>query len=432
MSDFRGPTSDVVERRLVFMFFCSRVPMRIITVNKYYYDRGGTERYLFLLADLLTKNGHTVIPFAMEDPKNRPTPYATFFVSPVDFGVHARRSVVGSLRATARLFWSREAAKKFDALLTATRPDVIHLHNIYHHLSPSILSVARRHGVPVVMSVHDYQLVWPDYVLCGYVRGVSPLAVVRRRCIQGSYAKSALVVAAWMLHRMFRLYDRGVRRFIVPSNAMRDIVVEAGLDAARVAVVPHPLPPEAAHTVPASSAPRRSLLYMGRLSREKGVDIFLRAMHTGESHVAIRIAGDGPERGHLERLAAAGSPVTFLGHLDRAALDRELDAALAVVVPSVWQEPFGFVVLEAFARGVPVIASRIGALPELVDDGITGFLVPAGDARALREKIDWLIAHPAERAAMGERARASVRARHNADAYLAKLLQIYDAARSPS
>src|SRR3989338_2455590 len=150
--------------------------MKIANVNKFYYLRGGAERYFFSLIDLLTAHGHEVIPFSMQHPQNLSTPYDRYFPSYVEFGQKQKFKIQNSkFKILSRMFWSFDVARKFDQLLTDTKPDLIHIHNIYHQLSPSLLPVAKRHGIPVVMTVHDYKLIWPDYLLCGYPTSPNPL-----------------------------------------------------------------------------------------------------------------------------------------------------------------------------------------------------------------------------------------------------------------
>lgn len=400
--------------------------MKIVNVNKFYYLRGGAERYFFSLADLLQSHGHEVIPFSMQHPENLETPYAKYFPSYLEFGKqrHFNISTFQHFNIIGRMFWSFAAARKFDELLSDTKPDLIHLHNIYHQLSPSILPVAKRHKIPVVMTVHDYNLIWPDYLLAGYHPHASYWNVVRERCVQGSYAKSLLVVLEKYFHDWMRVYEKNVDRFLVPSEFVKRAFVHAGQDAKKIHVLPHFI--LESPVLKSSVLKPKTILYFGRLSREKGLDILLKMMQDIGSEVTLRIAGEGSEEESLQRrVQSAKLPVTFLGRLKSEQLQHEIDRALFVVAPSIVPETFGYTILESFARGKPVVASDIGAFPELVEDGKTGLLARPGDARDLREKVQYLFTHTRERQTMGKNARARAAAYTSAQHYTT-LMQYYE------
>jgi glycosyltransferase involved in cell wall biosynthesis len=361
--------------------------MKIIQANKFHYLRGGAERYVFELSKALEKAGHEIAPFAMQDPRNPPTPYDEFFVSRVlteeaDFGFEG-------LRTAGRMIYSFEAKRKFAALIEKAKPDVIHAHNIYHQISPSIFSAARAAGVPAVMTLHDYHLISPNYLMFDRNRRIDLskdhpfLDTVRQRTIRGSFLASALSAFECWLHKTLDLYD-GVR-FIAPSDFVKKACVMYGVDADRIEVIPHFIDLEGKS--PAEST-EKSVVFVGRLSVEKGAEILVEAM-SRIPDVKCVIVGEGPERTKLRRLASSLDlkNVEFAGRLVGDELWKRIAAARAVVVPSLTYETFGLTVLEAYAFGKPVVASRIGALPEVVREGETGLLAEAGNAADLAEKI---------------------------------------------
>lgn len=366
--------------------------MRIIQANKYWYLRGGAERYAFELTKLLEKAGHEIAPFAMRGPKNEPTPYERFFVSPVatdalDYGGEG-------LRTAGRMLWSFEAARNFGALCGAFRPEVLHAHNLYHQLSPSVIAEARKRGLPTVMTIHDYHLISPDYLLFDGTRAYDPsvkhpyLDAARRRAVRGSLLASAWSGFKSWAHRAMKVYDH-VSTFIAPSEFAKRKHVEYGWPDVKIEVVPHFID-LAGRSVHLDSKPR--VVFVGRLSPEKGAHVLVRAMRR-VPEVECVIVGDGPERARLHILVEdlQLKNVRFAGRLDGKALESEVAAARAVVVPSLVYETFGLSVLEAYALGKPVIASQLGGLPEVVRDGETGLLFAAGDEEQLAADIKELM-----------------------------------------
>jgi glycosyltransferase involved in cell wall biosynthesis len=405
--------------------------MRILFANKFWYLKGGAERVVFESKKLLEGNGDTVLAFAMMDPKNEVNGQERFFVS----SVMTDRVRFGwqGLRTAGRMLWSFEAARKFAALIEESKPDVIHAHNIYHQISPSILPVAKKRGVPVVMTLHDYHLISPNYGMFDRDHIVEPSKshpyndTLSRKLIDGSFTKSALSAFEGWLHHALGVYD-DIATFIAPSEFVKKKVVEYGVDANRIEVVPHCIDLE-------GRAPRyqseNRVVFVGRLSPEKGVDILLRAMKEVRG-LNCAIVGDGPQRDHLERLAEELdlTNVTFLGSLYGSELDREIARAKAVVIPSRSYETFGLTALEAYAFGKPVIASRIGALPEVVREGETGTLFTPSEPKELAEKLNWLAQNSARADAMGRNARSLAETEYAPGLHLGRIHRIYKEAMS--
>lgn len=401
--------------------------MKVLLADKFWYLKGGAERVVFETKRLLEANGDVVSEFAMRDPRNRDSAFRRFFVSPVV--TDEVRFDWQGLRTAGRMLWSFEAARKFDALLGQAEPDVVHAHNIYHQISPSILPVARRRGVPVVMTLHDYHLISPNYGMYDRGRIVEPSKAhpywdtCRRRLIGGSALKSGLSAFEGWLHRTLRVYD-GVAKFVAPSEFVKRKVVEYGIDAGRVEVVPHAIDLEG--RAPNYRSEDR-VVFVGRLSPEKGVDTLLRAMK-GVRGTACAIVGDGPERGRLERLAeelGLAGAVTFFGALHGSELDREIARAKAVVVPSQTYETFGLAALEAYAFGKPVIASRIGALPEVVREGETGLLFDPAEPEGLADCLRALTQDAARAEAMGRAGRRLAETEYAPGLHLDRIRRVY-------
>ncbi|MDX6496061.1 MAG: hypothetical protein QOE17_2047 [Gaiellales bacterium] len=361
---------------------------RVLMVNKFQYAKGGAELYMYGLASLLEREGVDVRYFGMRHPRNVDSDTSRHYVSEIDF--EQPPPGIGRLRVAARAVYSVEARRRMSGLIAGLPAiDVAHLHNVYHQLSPSILAPLHRAGIPVVMTVHDYKLVCPVYTLvshgemCERCVGGHFQNAVRLRCNRGSLAGSALVAGETWLHRTLRLWEHGVDVFVTPSSYLREKLIAGGYPADRVVHVPNFVDPERFR---ASPEPGGYFLYLGRLSHEKGVETLIEA--TAGTPLELRIAGDGPERERLEAMAArSGARVEFLGHRSGDDLERLVAGARAIVVPSRWPENCPLVVLEAMAAAKPLVASRVGGIPELSRDGEEALLVPHGEVAPLREAM---------------------------------------------
>jgi glycosyltransferase involved in cell wall biosynthesis len=304
--------------------------------------------------------------------------------------------------------YSFSARRLLGEVLDHFRPDIVHVHNVHHHLSPSILSAIRERGIPVAMTMHDYKLVCPSYCLrgpggqvCQACGGRRFYHCLLRRCAKGSLAHSAVLTAEMYLHRALRLL-RHVNVFIAPSAFMRQKMLELGLRGP-VVHVPHFV--DAASYVPSPIPRRRRLVYVGRLSPEKGLFTLLQAAEGLDAEV--RIVGEGPQRPALEEYVRRRSlrNVVFTGWKTGTELAEEIRQAQAMLVPSEWYEVFGRTIIEAFAASRPVIGARLGAILELVRDGQTGWTFQAGEAADLRRQMQACLGDPAEAERLGIAAR---------------------------
>src|SRR4051794_2003639 len=378
---------------------------------------------LVLTADLLRAAGHEVVPFAVAEERTLPTPVHDLL--PVAAGGSARTRFGEAWAGT----WSPRAYHALTRVVDRVRPDVAHVHHVFERLTVAVLDALHRRGVPTVMTLHDYKPVCPNYRLftegapCTRCLSGRYWQVVRHRCLEGSRWRSAAAAADAYASRARGVYER-VDALLAPSAHLRGRVVAGGLPAARVAVLRNP--------VVAAPAPRPVpdgppvVVYATRLVIEKGVDVLLDAAGRLPAGTRVRLLGSGRvERQVRARVAAEGLPVDVLGPLPPEGVRAHLGEATAAVLPALWEENCPMAVLEAAAQGVPVVASAIGGIPELVDDGRTGLLVPPGDGGALARALTRLVEHPGEAAAMGQAAWLRARARHDPAGHVGALLDVY-------
>jgi len=398
--------------------------MKILQVNKYFYLRGGTERYLFDVSELLEHRGHKIVPFAMSDHKNDPTPYAKYF-SPHQKTETVRFSLEGAKTALDTIY-NFEAKKRIAHLIRDTGPQVAHIHNIYHQLSSSVLDALRAAKIPTVMTVHDYRLLSPNYTLFhdGLIceRGIrNAWGVVPHRCLKKSFAASAAAAFETSLTRFRKSYERTISRFLVPSRAALGLFNRAGFDMRKFVFLPHFLEARKYHP---NFTPGNEVVYVGRLSPEKGVDVLIEAASL-LPEIKFKIIGAGSEESKLRAQAEGLKNVEFVGWLIDSELHHAISSAAVVVVPSIWYEVFGYSALEAMALGKPVLASRIGALPEIVRDRITGRLFSPGNQNELAETLREMLKDTATLEKMGHSAREVVEREYGAERHFAGLMEAY-------
>lgn len=392
--------------------------MRVLIAHKLWHVKGGVERYVIGLQSMLEKRGHEVVPFTCAHPMNLKTGYESFF--PPYRDLSKPRLTGDAPKAAANFFYSREARQAVSRLLDEFRPDVVHCRNIYHHLSPSILAEFRKRDIPVLMTVADYKLICPNYRLfrggevCEDCKGGRYYNAVRGRCVKGSLPASTLCAAENAFHDATGAYVDRLQRILAPSAFTRDKLAEFGIPNEKLAVLRHFIDADAwradpSRTSTGTASGRPYVLSFGRLTDEKGVDRAIEAMRH-VSGVDLVIVGEGPMEEELRRLADDRAPgkVTFRGYMDADQLREVIADSLAVVVPSIWYEVFGFSILESFSLGKPVIGSRMGAIPELVVDGVTGFTFDPSSPEDLAAKISLLAAEPSLARSMGSAARELV------------------------
>ncbi|MFO7286623.1 MAG: glycosyltransferase family 4 protein [Gammaproteobacteria bacterium] len=398
--------------------------MRILIANKFFFRNGGSESVMLAEREYLREAGESVVDFSMRDERNLPSDYAQYFVTHRSYARAPRRPLLERAYAALNLIHSREAVKRIVELIDATRPDLLHCHNVYHQLTPSIIGAARGRGVPVVLTLHDYKPVCPTYTRLRHGRPCSDcleqrfLNVLRHRCADGSLAKSALLYAEAATHKLMRSYEK-VDAVIAPSRFMYRAVTRSRFPPERVHVIPNGI--ETSRIEP-SFSDEGYVLFLGRLSPEKGIVTLLEAHATVRDRVRLRVAGTGP----LERRIREQYPhPELIGHVSGSALEETIRRAAFLVVPSEWYENSPLAVLEAMAHGKAVVASDIGGIPELVVHGETGLLFSPGDRDALARSLVTLTQDAELRRRYGAAGRRRAERHFSMERHIDSLLELY-------
>lgn len=360
--------------------------LRILLVHNRYQQYGGEDTVVEAEAQLLRDAGHDVDQLLVNNDNIQ--------------GLGAK------LTAAALTTYNPHSRAALRDRLRARRPDIVHVHNLFPQLTPSIFDACIDEGVPSVMTLHNYRLGCANALLfrdghpCEDCLNGTTFNAVRHRCYRSSRIGSAVVASMIAYHRHAGTWQNKVSRFIALTEFSRGKLVAAGLPADKVRIKPNFVPDPVADMP--SLGPGGYALFVGRLSVEKGVDTLLEAWR--QIAMPLRILGDGPLRAALEQ--AAPSHVTFLGHRERTEVFAEIAGAAFLVVPSIWYEGFPMTVVEAMAMGKPILASAIGGLQEIVTDNVEGLHFRVGDAPDLGRAVRQLRDSPAQLAMMGAAARS--------------------------
>lgn len=385
--------------------------VRVLLAHNRYQQAGGEDVVFAAESELLRRAGHPVIEYVRD---NDEIP---------------ARGFLSRLRLASDTIWAHASVRDLRTLLRRERPDVAHFHNTLPLISPAAYYACREVGVPVVQTLHNYRVICPvallyrDGHVCEDCLGRLPWPGVVHGCYRGSRAATAAVAAMLAVHRALGTWRDRVDCYVALTEFARGKFAEGGLPPAKIVVKPHFVHPDPGQ----ATSPGEYALFVGRLTEGKGLRTLLAAWKQLRGPVPLRIVGDGPLRKEMEGEAsrAALSAVRFFGRLVGKETITAIKQARFFVFPSEWYEGFGLSMIEAFACGVPVIASRLGAMAEIVDDRRTGLHFTAGDPDDLAAKVDWAWSHPREMKEMGRAARAEYEAKYTAERNYPMLMEIY-------
>lgn len=403
--------------------------MKILYINNFFSAQGGAEFIMIEAARLMEQNGHTVHFFATDKgPYFLPHETDTSFFPP--FKDFRKISPLKALPYLAGTIFNRESQFRLSKVLKTMKPDLIHIHNLHYHLTPSILLACSAHNIPVVMTLHDVRLICPGGTLYNngepdlFCKTGKPMACLRSRCKNGNLPETLLCFVEYFWNRMFNLY-RGVHTFVTPSKALKDLMIEQGLSAEKVVHINNFLNLEQFNSKPSFSN-QGYFLFAGRLSQEKGIHYLLEAM-AQLPDLTLYIAGQGPYEDKLKAIATKLNlnNIKFLGFMEAQDLEIYYRNCIATVLPAIWFEIFGLTLIESFLYGKPVIASNIGAIPELVTEGETGLLIEPGNVHDLTEKLKFLAQNPERVIQMGKAGRRKAEQLFKPDRHQKALEDLY-------
>lgn len=380
--------------------------MKILVVHNRYLYRGGEDTVVDAEVNLLRQRGHHVWVYSRDN--------------------NDIQHMTATDLATST-FWSRQTVHELRKVHQQFGPDLIHAHNIFPLISPSLYHIAQQLRIPVVQTLHNFRLVCPQAMLlrdgrhCEACVGHLPWRAIVHRCYRNSLPQSALTSAMLTVQRVRGTWHRQVNRFIVLNQLCLETFARGGLPPEKLRIKPNfvesPEVPQWRH--------RRGGLFIGRLSTEKGIDVLINALHK-LSGIRIDVYGKGP----LQPLVEAADNLMYRGFQSAEVLRQKMREAAYLVMPSTGVESFGLVAIEAFACGTPVIATRHGGLRELVVEGQTGLLVPPNDDEALALAIAYAESHPEQMRRMGMAARKNYLNAYTPERNYERLIQIYHEAVS--
>lgn len=412
--------------------------MRILLVNYRYFISGGPEKYMFNIKKMLEEHGHEVIPFSIHSNKNVETEYSKYFVEPIGgrdatYFDEVKKTPKSIWQMLTRSIYSVEVKKAIQKEIRDVKPDLVYIIHFVNKLSPSVITGAKKMGLPVVLRLSDYFLLCPrfdfmyqkkvceDCLTCGY------RSCIKKRCVKGSLFASVVRVFSMKVHSALNIY-KNVDMFITPSEFLKKKLVANGFNAEKIVCIP---------TFTASKTevgePKVGTygLYFGRVTEEKGVETVIQAYEKLPDY-RVKIMGDDTteeavrlkkyiEEKHLDN-------IEFLGFKSGAELEDVIKEARFTLIPSIWYDNLPNTALESFQYSKPVIASNIGSLPELVIDGFNGYLFEPGNAQELAEKIKQFDEDESVRK-MGVNSRSRLEDRFAPATHYDSLMRVFDTVR---
>jgi glycosyltransferase involved in cell wall biosynthesis len=392
--------------------------MKIVVVHNTYREAGGEDVVFENEKSLLRRNGHTVILYVRSNEELQDI------------------YLVDRLTIAAQMIWSSKTRRAFAAILDAECPDIVHVHNTFMAISPSIYSACSERNIPVVQTLHNFRLLCPagnfyrDGVICNECVTQNLLQSVRHGCYRNSRAATAGVALMLASHRALDTWRRSVARFIVLTEFAKRKFVDSGFPSDRFIVKPN----FADHDPGERVGPGKYALFVGRLVENKGLRVLLNAWKELPEQYPLHIVGDGPDRSTLEAEGREGqlSRITFRGRLSREEVIEATKSACFLIVPSTLYEGLPMCIVESFACGTPVLCSRLGGLAEIVEDQLTGLHFNPGDPKDLARKVEWAWNHQLELSEMSRAARAKYETDYTAEKNYSLLMEIYEQALSTS
>lgn len=400
--------------------------MKILQINKYFYLKGGAETVFFNTIDLLKRNGHKVIPFCLNNPKNRESEFDSYFVNYPEL---SECNLLQRLVHIPDFIYNKEAAQKLEKLIIEQRPDLAHIHLLFNSHSVSILPVLKKYNIPTIMTVHDYRLICPAYAFrdgkgnicekCLYSK--SYYNCILKRCSKNNLGNSIiLTLDSYFRSAIYKPIDY-INKFIFVSQFSRNKHIEADQRYKDKSTFLYNFTP---HIYNAKKERGKYLLFFGRISEEKGINTLIDAIKNIPD-MTLKIAGTGPLYNSLSHLNIPN--VELLGFKQGKELEDLVQNAMYVIVSSECYENNPLSIIEAMAMGIPVIGSNIGGIPELINNEKNGFLFETKNAHDLESKIQKALAITDHQYfELSQNAFSFAKANFSEEAHYQKLISVYN------
>jgi len=388
--------------------------MKVMMVHNVYQQASGEEIVFDSEKRLLERNGHEVIPYVRSNMELR------------------NASLVDKIAIAPRMVWSSKTRQEFAAKLDADRPDIVHIHNTFMVISPSIYSACTERGIPIVQTLHNFRLLCPasdffrDGRICEACVEQTLLQSIQHGCYRNSRGATAMVATMLAFHRAMDTWGKSVTRFIALTEFAKSKFITSGFSSNSFMVKPNFADRDPGERVRAGDY----AVFVGRLAVNKGVRVLLDAWKNLPMQYPLHIVGEGPERSAMEAQASKLqlSGIVFRERLSHADTIEVMKGARFIIVPSIWYEGFPMCIVESFACGTPVLCSRHGGLSEIVEDHLTGLHFNPGDAQDLARTVEWAWNHPAEMIKMGHAARGKYETTYTPEQNYSLLMNIYEQA----
>lgn len=420
--------------------------MNILEVNKFFYKKGGSETYFFAVRDLLKEYGDVVMDFSMNHEKNEVSKFQPYFTHPVYM---ENKGILKNIHTFCHMIYSTHVSSKLTKLMHEHgQIDIAHLHNIYYQLSPSVINVLKDHEVPIVMTLHDYKIISPNYNL--FTNGkidesTKPdkyFQVVKNKSIKNSYLKSFVAFfEQWFHKKITKLYD-AVDIFIAPSKFLADLIISYGIPKEKVRQLYNFIPLEKYQP---KYEPGDYYVFVGRFTEEKGIRLLIEEFKKMPDKKLV-VIGSGDQEYLLRKLVEDGyftqstvahncgvssdhksqSNIEIVGPVYAPKVFDCIREAKALIIPSIWYENNPMVVLEAMALGKPVIGANFGGIPELIDDGKTGMIYNPHLSGDLKNKLE--VFEKMDIKSMGQAGRKKVESIADPNMHYEKLMEIFNEA----
>ena len=396
--------------------------MKVLLVNKFHWNKGGSEKYYFELGELIKQHGNEVAYFSMEDEKNIKTGYKEYFVPKFDLNNSSKLKALD-------VIYNKENEKIMEKALDEFKPDVVHLNNFQRQLSASIIKPIKKRNIPIVFTAHDVQAICPAITMMDNDKNPCELCMkgkyincIKKSCNKGSKLKSALGAIEGYYYRNHKIYTDKIDYIITPSEFYGTKFIEDGINPNKIQAIHNSIE---MNDYNVETQDDGYALYFGRLSKEKGILNLINAFAKCNKG-SLYIAGEGPEKENIEKIKKENKledRVKLLGFLNKEQMTDVTRKCKFVVVPSIWYENCPYSVLETLAIGKPIIGSNMGGIPELVIDNENGFIYNTVDE--LTEKMNTLFENKELVNQFSKKSKELAKQNYDREVYYNKLKQIY-------